>query len=104
MNSFRGVGSVGSLCCFVTTGVIPLQIALRATGTRLRLQGAMASPQLKILYDGECPMCRREMEWLKRRDKHGQLGLEDIAAPGFDPLRYGCTREQVFAGIHAVLP
>jgi hypothetical protein len=41
--------------------------------------------RFKLLYDGECPFCRGEVEWLKRRDRAGGLATEDIAALGFDP-------------------
>ena len=49
----------------------------------------------RLFYDSECPICRREVAWLKRRDRLGNLELEDIAALGFDPGRYGLTREEV---------
>jgi len=60
--------------------------------------------QVKVLFDGDCPLCRREMEALARRDRHGRLALEDIAAPEFDPARYGLTQEQAMDRIHGVLP
>jgi predicted DCC family thiol-disulfide oxidoreductase YuxK len=59
---------------------------------------------IKLLYDGECPFCSREVQWLKRRDRAGQLALEDIAAPEFDPARYGLTRQQVAGVLYGVLP
>ncbi|MHC4398906.1 MAG: DCC1-like thiol-disulfide oxidoreductase family protein [Planctomycetota bacterium] len=49
--------------------------------------------RFRMFYDSECPICRREAAWLKRRDRFGSLELEDIAALGFDPGRYGLTRE-----------
>ncbi len=60
--------------------------------------------RLKLLYDGECPFCRREVEWLKRRDREGKLVMEDIAAPDFDPARYGLTRQEVTGVLHGILP
>lgn len=58
---------------------------------------------LTILYDGECPLCRREMAMLLRLDKgRGRLGGVDIAEPGFDATRYGLTQAQVMGSIHAV--
>ena len=33
----------------------------------------MASWQLKLLYDGQGPICRREVQWLKNRDRAGRL-------------------------------
>ena len=60
--------------------------------------------QLKLLYDGQCSFCRREVHWLKRRDAKGQVALEDISDPAFDPRHYGLTAEQVAAALHGVLP
>ncbi len=48
--------------------------------------------EFKLLYDGDCPFCRREAEWLRRRDRAGRLALENISAPGFDPTRFGLTQ------------
>jgi predicted DCC family thiol-disulfide oxidoreductase YuxK len=64
----------------------------------------MLRPQVKLLYDGDCPFCRREVEWLKRRDRSGNLVLENIAAIGFDPVSYGLTREEVMGKLHGILP
>jgi predicted DCC family thiol-disulfide oxidoreductase YuxK len=60
--------------------------------------------RLKLLYDGDCPFCRREARWLKRCDRDGRLVLEDISALGFDPSRYGLTRREVTDVLHGVLP
>ena len=60
--------------------------------------------QLKLLYDGECPFCRREVEWLKRRDRHGHLAFEDISELGFSPAKYHLTPEEVQSVLHGVLP
>ena len=56
----------------------------------------------RLFYDSECPICRREVAWLKRRDRLGNLELEDIAALGFDPGRYGLTREEVDRELHGI--
>jgi predicted DCC family thiol-disulfide oxidoreductase YuxK len=62
-------------------------------------------PEFTLLYDGDCPLCSREVAVLRRRDRRrGALALVDIAAPGFDPARYGRTRETLMARIHGVLP
>lgn len=64
----------------------------------------MGDVRLKLLYDGECPFCSREVEWLKGRDHQGHLALEDIADPNFDPSQYGLTREEVASVLHGILP
>lgn len=64
-------------------------------------QRRMAS-EFTLLYDSECPFCKREVDWLRRRDREGRLGAIDIAAADFDPGRFGLTREQVVARLHGV--
>jgi hypothetical protein len=64
----------------------------------------MPEGRFTLLYDGECPFCRREVEWLRRRDREGHLVLEDIADPSFDPVQYGLTREEVVGVLHGILP
>lgn len=59
---------------------------------------------LKILYDGACPLCRREMAMLRRLDRRGRLIGEDIADPAFDAGRYGLTHAAVMGRIHGILP
>ncbi|MEN6450435.1 MAG: DUF393 domain-containing protein [Thermoguttaceae bacterium] len=64
----------------------------------------MHRPRFKLLYDGDCPVCSREAEWLKRRDRNDLLELENIAALGFDPARYGLSWAEVTGALHCVLP
>jgi predicted DCC family thiol-disulfide oxidoreductase YuxK len=64
----------------------------------------MSEQRFKLLYDGDCPFCRREVEWLKRRDRTDNLAIENIAAIGFDPSRYGLTRREIMGSLHGVLP
>ena len=59
---------------------------------------------IKVLYDAECPLCRREIALLHRLDRRGRIASEDIADPSFDASRYGLTFEQVMGRIHGVLP
>jgi len=60
--------------------------------------------ELTFLYDGDCPLCLREAEMLRRRDRRGAIEWIDIAAPGFDAGRYGLDDATVMARIHGVLP
>jgi predicted DCC family thiol-disulfide oxidoreductase YuxK len=64
----------------------------------------MSQWQIKLLYDGQCPFCRREILWLKRRDRYGKLAVEDISQPAFDPAPYGLCMQEVMAVMHGVLP
>ena len=64
----------------------------------------MENRQFKLLYDGQCPMCRREADWLRRRSRDNRLAFEDISAPEFDAGRYGLTSAQVLGVMHGVFP
>lgn len=59
---------------------------------------------VRLLYDGDCPFCRSETDFLRRRDRHGRLILENVADPSFHPARFGLTREAVDGVLHALLP
>ncbi|MGH0031963.1 MAG: thiol-disulfide oxidoreductase DCC family protein [Myxococcota bacterium] len=61
--------------------------------------------EVRILFDGECPLCAREVRMLRRLDRgRGRVGFEDIAAPDFDPARYATDQATLMARIHGVLP
>ncbi len=60
---------------------------------------------IEVLYDGDCPLCVREIRMLQRWDrKRGRIRFTDIAAPGFDASAIGITHEQLMAEIHGRLP
>lgn len=61
-------------------------------------------PEITVLFDGECPLCQREIAALERRNDAGRVAFEDIAAPDFDPARYGLDHRAVMGRIHGVLP
>jgi predicted DCC family thiol-disulfide oxidoreductase YuxK len=78
-----------------------LRIISRGAGTRGK---RMSDGQFKLLYDGQCPFCRREVEWLKRRDRAGRLVMEDISDPNFHAEAYGLTQTEVMGVLHGILP
>jgi predicted DCC family thiol-disulfide oxidoreductase YuxK len=58
-----------------------------------------------MLFDGGCPLCRREADFLRRLDRgRGRLELVDIAADNFDAGRFGRSLDELMAEIHGVLP
>ncbi len=64
----------------------------------------METWRFKVLYDGECPFCRLEARWLGHLGRSGRLVVEDIAAPGFDPTRYGSTLPELMGTLHGIFP
>lgn len=57
-----------------------------------------------LFYDGQCPLCCREVAWLRARNRCGKLRLQDIHAPDFDPAIYATSMEALMAEIHGLLP
>ncbi len=60
--------------------------------------------RIKMLYDGHCPLCSREVALLRRRNRAGLIAFEDIADPAFDPTGYGLTLRELVGSMHAVRP
>lgn len=58
----------------------------------------------KMLYDGDCPICRAEVKWLTRWNKEGYLKFEDISKADTDEnqRRYGKSKQQLLDRIHGV--
>lgn len=64
----------------------------------------MKTARIKLLYDGECPICRREVRWLRRADREGRIAWVDISAADFRPETYGLDQAAVQGVLHAILP
>ena len=62
--------------------------------------------KVKLLYDGECPLCVREVNFLTKKDAgRGIIKFVDIADPNYDPQENGGVDFVTAMGvIHAVLP
>jgi predicted DCC family thiol-disulfide oxidoreductase YuxK len=57
-----------------------------------------------LFFDGGCPLCRREVHWMKRWDRRGRLRFIDIDSPSFDAGSYGLRQEDLMKRIHGQLP
>lgn len=60
--------------------------------------------QIKMLYDGDCPLCMREVNMLRERNKsYKAIKFVDIAAPNYDPKENaGIDFEQAMGTIHGI--
>ena len=69
-------------------------------------QSSSPSWQIELLYDSECPLCVREVNFLKRRDAgRGLVAFVDIADESYTPEAHGGVDFKTAMGrIHAVLP
>lgn len=59
---------------------------------------------IEVFFDGDCPLCMREILLLRRLDRAGRLQFTDIAAPGFDAGSTGLTMDELMASIRGRLP
>lgn len=61
------------------------------------------APRFEVFFDGDCPLCRREIAMVQRLDRRGRVLCTDIAAKGFDAAPLGRTHEELMARIHGRL-
>lgn len=57
---------------------------------------------LRVFYDGQCPVCSREIQRHLRHDRLGHLQAINIAAPDFNATAYGLDAQRVHDVMHAV--
>lgn len=60
--------------------------------------------EIEVFYDGECPLCTREILMLRGLDRRHRIRFVDIAAEGFDAASVGATWEALMDRIHGRLP
>jgi predicted DCC family thiol-disulfide oxidoreductase YuxK len=56
---------------------------------------------LTLYYDGDCPLCAREINLLRRRAAPERLQLVDISSATFDAGALGLTHQAMQARLHA---
>lgn len=79
-------------------------IGATAAAAELPEPGSSAAFAVEVFYDGECPLCLREVRWLGRLDVRRRIRFTDIAAAGFEPSALGLDLPRLMARIHARLP
>lgn len=59
----------------------------------------MATADVKVWFDGDCPLCRREIAAMRKLDSRGAIHFVDIAGDGF--VDCPIDRSQLLARFHA---
>ncbi len=59
---------------------------------------------IEVFFDGDCPLCRREIDFLKRRDHANRIRATDISSADFVASDYGTDFHTLMAEIHGRLP
>ena len=58
---------------------------------------------LTIFYDGLCPLCKREVDFLQSKNQNGYLSFVDINSSDFSSdIKYGINYKQAMERIHAL--
>lgn len=60
--------------------------------------------QVEIFFDGDCPLCKREIALLQRMDRRRRVQFTDIAAKEFDSANLGISWSTLMDRIHGRLP
>ncbi len=61
--------------------------------------------QVEVFFDGDCPLCVREINMLRRMDRgRGRIAFTDIARDDFDPSELGVSWATLMDRIHGRLP
>ena len=74
------------------------------SSTAPQLDESSPTWQIELLYDGGCPLCMREVNFLRRKDAGRDIiSFVDIAALDYDPQQHaGIDFETAMGVIHAV--
>lgn len=59
---------------------------------------------LEAFFDGDCPLCLKEVQLLRKLDRKARIRWTDIAALEFDAQSYGKTQAEFMAKMHGRLP
>ncbi len=60
--------------------------------------------EIEMFYDSGCPFCKREVAWLRARDRQSRIHFVDINADDFDQVTIGKSRHELMQVLHGRLP
>lgn len=58
---------------------------------------------VEVFFDGDCPLCTREIAMLRWLDRKHRIRFTDIAAPSFDAAALGKAQVELMDRIHGRL-
>ena len=59
--------------------------------------------RVEAFFDGDCPLCVREVRMLQRLDRRTRIKWTDVAAPGFDAQALGKSHAAFMERMHGRL-
>lgn len=60
------------------------------------------APSLSVLYDGDCPLCSREIGWYQKLDANERIRWINLRDPDVSSLPMNIRREDALARFHVV--
>ena len=60
--------------------------------------------EVEVFFDGDCPLCSKEINFLKKLDKQNKIIFTNIADKDFEASNYGLTFDDFMAEIRGRLP
>ncbi len=60
--------------------------------------------QVEVFFDGECPLCMREIRMLRWMDRRQRIRFTDISTDKFLPDQFGRSMQDFMDEIHGRLP
>ena len=66
----------------------------------MSIASVAVAPELTLYYDGQCPLCVAEVEFLQSRVSQGQLTFVDVTQTGFEAAGHNISCEAAMAQIH----
>ena len=62
------------------------------------------SYDFEVFFDGACPLCKREIDMLRRRDRNGRVRFSDLTTLDIERRAEGKSYDELMAHIHGRLP
>lgn len=60
------------------------------------------TPHLSVFYDGACPLCAREIDHYRKKDKAGAIEYVDISLVGFDAKKWNLDSKKIRKHLHVL--
>ncbi|ONM12395.1 OSJNBa0043A12.15-like protein [Zea mays] len=91
-------------CCYAFRCQVHSDIKVAPTSD-VKDDSKSETRRIKMLYDGDCPLCMREVNMLRERNKsYGAIKFVDISSKDYSPDdNQGLDYETVMGKIHAIL-
>ncbi|MDJ0842610.1 thiol-disulfide oxidoreductase DCC family protein [Crocosphaera sp.] len=79
---------------------------MNTSTSNLNQKSVQSTWKVKLLYDGDCPLCMREVRFLQKKDQgRGLVKLVNIADDNYNSEQHcGIDYESAMGRIHAILP